>query len=687
MKRINTFRQLLFVSVMGVSAAANAQVKAISYPAHPLGTGTTASNFYGHDYVGTRLEVLNPASVAGDKGYTITNDGTTPVPTGAWALAVTTPIVNKPIIMLTGPGADSLVTTSTSTGPFAVGAMAGKVAVVYRGGGIEFGHKAKYCANAGALAVIIVNNVPGGPVGMAAGTEGPAAGTGCPVFMISKADGDALDYEYNLGNIANVTITPWGQLLTNDLGFIPGGLALGANYATPADQMTDATTNAYFGADGAFVGNFGTADQSNVVLKSTLTFNPTTGGSSTIHTSTVGLASFPVADSIYAMFDVSSTSDNVYGITAPGTGRFDLKYEISQAATDDYAGDNTATVSYYASDSVYSKGRYDFTNNKPFINSATRPGGTPAPDFLWGPMYYVNKGGASISKIQYRLYNSSTATPPIFDEAGSNVLVFKWNDGSVAKDSVVQDGELQLVAWGVKNFSTSAGTGDTSGADITVTGISTDTSGHNPALFYKLEDATWYYVAVDVPTNSSLGIDGIGSGYPRIFARAYNRNSFYEYNNMLIDHTGGLYTDFYGKGFANFPQPFTQVASLGSVDSFNYDQSRGIIPQVAMTVNKNPGTIDPHILVKNVSAPTINASIYPVPATNSITVSLDLDKASDVVTYTIIDGLARVVSKESTYNVKSDKHTINTSKLASGNYYLMINANGIVVPRKFTIVK
>jgi len=681
MKRINTFKQLLFVSVMGVSIVADAQMKAISYGPHPLGTGTTAANFYGPNYVGTRLEVLNPTLVAGDKGYTTGNDGSGA--TGAWGAPVVTPIINTPIIMIT----DSLVTTSIP-----VGTMSGKVAVVYRGGGIEFGAKAYECYLAGAKACIIVNNVGGGPVGMAAGAKGTLipltqiAG-GIPVFMISKADGDAIDGQYHQGNIANVTITPWGQLLANDLGFIPGGLALGANYATPDDQLTSATTNAYFGADGAFVGNFGTTDQSNVVLTSTLTFNPTAGGSSVLHTSSVGLASFPKADSIYAMFDTSASSNNVYGISVSGPGRFDLKYEITQAVTDDYLGDNTTTISYYASDSVYSKGRYDFTNNKPFINSATRPAGTPAPDFLWGPMYYVNTGGASISKIQYRLYNSSTANPPIFDEPSTNVLIFKWNDGGIAKDSVVQDGELQLVAWGVKNFSTTSGTGDTSGADINVTGISTDTAGHNPAFFYKLENSTWYYVAVDVPANSSMGIDGINSGYPRVYARAYNKNSFYEYNNMLIDHTGGLYSDLYTNGFASFPQPFTQVAFLGSVDSFNYDQSRGIIPQVAMVVNKNPGVVDPHVSVNNVSSPTISASVYPVPATNSITVDLNLNKTSDVVTYTVIDGLARVVAKESTYNVKSDKHTINTSKLSSGNYYLMINANGIVVPRKFTIVK
>jgi hypothetical protein len=62
-------------------------------------------------------------------------------------------------------------------------------------------------------------------------------------------------------------------------------------------------------------------------------------------------------------------------------------------------------------------------------------------------------------------------------------------------------------------------------------------------------------------------------------------------------------------------------------------------------------------------------------------------QVENTVSYEIIDGLARFVSKEIHTNVKNDSYTINTSKLASGNYYLIINAEGKVMAKKFVVAK
>ena len=57
------------------------------------------------------------------------------------------------------------------------------------------------------------------------------------------------------------------------------------------------------------------------------------------------------------------------------------------------------------------------------------------------------------------------------------------------------------------------------------------------------------------------------------------------------------------------------------------------------------------------------------------------------VTYTIIDGLGRFVSKETHNNVKNETYVMQTNKLAPGMYYLVVNANGKGLSRKFTIVR
>ena len=134
--------------------------------------------------------------------------------------------------------------------------------------------------------------------------------------------------------------------------------------------------------------------------------------------------------------------------------------------------------------------------------------------------------------------------------------------------------------------------------------------------------------------------------------------------------------------------PYTQESLIQAVDSFNYDQTKGLIPSISMIVNKNPSPIDhSHDAVNNINNSTIGVTIFPNPAVNSMTVSLDLDKTASRVTYTIIDGLARIVAKEVSNNVKSEKHNFNTSRLPAGNYDLVITADKDVTVKKFTIVK
>lgn len=672
MKKTDTFKKLLFVTLVGASAVADAQVKAINRP---------SAGYHFGSYVGRRLQVVAPTPVIGDKIHTIANDGSGG--TGQWGAAVTTPILNKKIIMpvKVAGSQDSLV-----PGSLPVGSMAGHVAMVYRGGGIEFGYKAKQCFLAGAEAVIIVNNVSGGPVGMAEGSSG--AGITVPVFMISKEEGDAMGIQYAINDTPVISITNWSAGHTNDLGFISGGAAGWHAFAVPADQlMSSGNPDAYKAADGAYIGNFGTTTASAVSLESVMKFTPTGGGPSTLHTSSVAIpgGSFPLADSIWAMFDTSAGSNNVYDIAATGTGRFDLEYTI-KTTTDDYMGDNKTTMSFYATDSLYSKARYDMGNKRPYFTSYnSTAAGT---EFLWGPMYFVNKGGAAVSTIEYSLSKNSAG---VLDAGQNNIYLFKWIDGNrgLTTDGIVQNGELELVGLAVKEYDVSSTSGDTSGALLRVNGMNMDTLHGASYAYVALESSTWYYLAVDVPNAYFLGNDRNVSSLPRTFARFYNNTAALEYNNLLLSGTkDDIYTTMDGN---NTPIPFTQTSFVQSVDSFNFSQSK-LIPSVAMYVNKDTASIPDgppvsNIGVKNLDHYIGSVTLSPNPASNYLNVALELPKMSPVVTYTIIDGLARFVSKETHNNVTNETATINTSNLASGNYFLIVNANGTAVSRKFTIVK
>ncbi|MBK8227873.1 MAG: hypothetical protein IPK70_11960 [Flavobacteriales bacterium] len=82
-------------------------------------------------------------------------------------------------------GPDDSLACSPLTNPAAV---AGKVALLYRGT-CDYALKAKHCQEAGAIAVVIINNVQGPPVEMGGGPYGPQVTI--PVFQITLGDGEA----------------------------------------------------------------------------------------------------------------------------------------------------------------------------------------------------------------------------------------------------------------------------------------------------------------------------------------------------------------------------------------------------------------------------------------------------------------------------------------------------------------
>jgi hypothetical protein len=659
MKQIITLKNLLIASCIAGASVANGQVHPLAFGARTLISGGAAESNWYKDYVGLRFVVNSPSAVAGEKPFSHPGTGTTP-----WGTTVTTPINNVQIVM-PPLGGDTIAASA-----FPAGSMAGKIGYVYRGGGIEFVCKAVNCVNAGAIAVVIVNNVNGGPIPMGAGSVCAIAGVTVPVFMISKEDGDPITGLYRAGDTARFTITPWGLGIADDLGFVPGGLANWHNFAVPSNQL-GATGNPfeYKMGDGAFIANYGTTDVTGVNVTSSTSFTPTGGSPTPQHTNTVTLASFPALDSIYAMFPPTE-----YDLAASGTGRFDVTYNITHSVTDGYPEDNTLTSSFYVTDSLYSKGRYDFVNNIPVRTVGYSYSSTD--NFIWGPMYFVKTGGTAISRVQYSI-SVNTTTPGTPLGGPFTLYLFKWSDGSNGQptDSVMQDGELELVSLGTHNM---GAPGDTSGAILNFSGMGDPLTG-NPKTI-ELKASSWYYLAVEVPTGHFLGADGVMHPLPRIYGRALNAGIL-DYSNIVgTSPDAFLATPDQG----NIPVPNTFSNYIGTVDSFNYANTKGIIPAVAMIANNNP-VFD---AVNDVPAKVdTKVALFPNPAKDNMQVSLTLDQESKSVSYTIVDGLGRFVSKETHKNVKEETFNLNTSKLPVGHYFFVVNTDSKTISRNFVIIK
>lgn len=330
-------------------------------------TSNAANNNYYINYAGGRVSISSPSSLAGPVTYTIANDGGGNANEWGGSIAgLPNPLLNVPIVKADPYEACGPLTNG--------GAISGNIALIKRGN-CEFGAKALAAEQQGAVAVIIVNHLPGPPVGMGAGAQG--SGVTIPVIMVSDVDGAAIEAALGSGSVT-MSMSIWSNGYTADMGFVDRGLSLWHSYSIPLNQIKNATSVPYKGFNGAVIGNFGSTTMNDVVIKTTVRWTATGGSTTVVREDTMNVGTFAPQDSILTPF-----KDMEYNLAPTSTGRYDVEYELSSSTTDDFLGDNKASYSFYVTDQLYSKGRYDFTNKRPYSSIGYRLGS--GNEFTWGP--------------------------------------------------------------------------------------------------------------------------------------------------------------------------------------------------------------------------------------------------------------------------------------------------------------
>ncbi|WP_395058764.1 PA domain-containing protein [Flavobacterium sp.] len=135
------------------------------------------------------VTVNSPAGIAGNYAC---------FPTTSFGSAITTPIIQNVVLVIddTAPTSDGCTTLTNAA------ALNGKIALIRRGV-CSFAIKVKAAQDAGALAVIMMNNAAGTPVAMG-GTDATIT---IPSCMISQADGNILETALGSGTV-NATLNP-----------------------------------------------------------------------------------------------------------------------------------------------------------------------------------------------------------------------------------------------------------------------------------------------------------------------------------------------------------------------------------------------------------------------------------------------------------------------------------------------
>lgn len=282
---------------------------------------------------------------------------------GSWAtlnLSASGAFVQDTLVLVNDgtPGANATfgnLLSEEGCNPSPANAYAGKICVIRRNT-CEFGTKAKFAQNAGAVAVIVVNR-DNSVIAMGGGAQGP--GVTIPVIMLTSIEGNAIIAAMEGGPVVAFIGNKTGYY-PNDIGFRNGDVTMSKYSAV--NKMTSQSASEYSFKVKGKVRNFGTASQSNVVVTAKVTKN-----GSTLYTQSSAPVTLNSGDS-------SSFSLADFSLANYPTGRYLLTYSTTMTNTDSYLGDNQSSYEFIVSDTLFSYAPLDTVKFSPRTGGGTRPG-------------------------------------------------------------------------------------------------------------------------------------------------------------------------------------------------------------------------------------------------------------------------------------------------------------------------
>ncbi|MCT4579847.1 MAG: T9SS type A sorting domain-containing protein [Flavobacteriales bacterium] len=312
----------------------------------------------------------------------------------------------------------------------------GKVAVVYRGD-CEFGAKAKNAQDQGAVAVVIINNIPGPPVGMAGGTFGTQVTV--PVVMVSDETGALLANEAMSGDVV--------VFIGNKIGRFPNDLSmyqkdvrrpeLYGNVSSLSQNASEFNTEM-----GAWVFNYGVHTQHSVELTCAVKF-----GGSTIYNNFAMTDSIESGDSVYiGLPDFNQASYN--------NGYYTIEYSVVSDSSESLPSDNEVVTGFVMNDLQISYGIIDSTTFEPVGQSYYRPAGEVSSYSMCMNFRNANASRLAARGITFSAstYNADDSTVNLVDEY-IQIEAFKWEDSFTGiTDATVNS--LTQIATGEYDYTT-----------------------------------------------------------------------------------------------------------------------------------------------------------------------------------------------------------------------------------------
>jgi hypothetical protein len=482
--------------------------------------------------------------------------------------------------------------------------------------------------------------------------------------MVGNLDGIAMWQALGSGQLF-VSLTAWGFGLNNDLSIVPTSPAAGPYCVIPRTQfIAGANSTAYNFYTGAFIANTGLNNQTNASLIATTTFTPTGGSPTVLAKDTMTAATINPTDSILEA--ISSTKRN---FTPSGNGVYKIDYNLSSSVTDDNPSDNNASVSVEVSDNIFCKTPIT-SNGMPVTNSGLRINSSIP--ISWGPLVYVAKGGHRALTVRYVISDNDTSKHDLTGQVYSSAFLFKWTDGSNggSTNGIIEARELSLKGAAVRNFTTADSPGKAFASFI-------GNENGQPATI-TLDSQSWYWVGVELPVNVFLGCHQDINYYNRSNAAKKQTTSILDFWSPLYSNSATNINSSSSDTLRMIPFGST-TAFAWNIDSAAYSSVKGSSPGVALELSPFP------INVKETTVADKQVTLYPNPASEYVNVDIKLNDKAAKATVKIIDAFGRTVCAVDRTNLQSDIVRLSTSNLASGNYYVIVIADGKSLFRGFTI--
>lgn len=284
-------------------------------------------------------------------------------------------------------------------------AVEGKVALIYRGE-CNYSTKALNCQQAGAIAVVVINNVPGAPVGMGSGEDG--ALVDIPVFQISDVDGALLRAAMDDATVTVLLGNKTGYF-ASDIGFVNRGILLPPSLSLPF--WLTANPGEFSVRVGAYVHNFGTEPFTDVVLNANVLHN----GGALYNEGSTPFEVLP-GDSVFVELPVFDQ--------AAWEGEYTLTYNTLGGSPDEYAADNTFVVPF-AFDSLFTMVPRDAATGIPITTIGIQP--APASTDYETCLHFRDANASRTAVTGLHLY-ASIAEPGDMEDELIISRIYQWDD-------------------------------------------------------------------------------------------------------------------------------------------------------------------------------------------------------------------------------------------------------------------